>query len=95
MQRYDNFDYPVGLQDSLKDGIIWLIGKHTHIIRAICVLEKNKFFLYLHLIKGNNRVKLFAFFLSELSSVGRAPPCQGGCRGFDSLSSLHFFAHRM
>ena len=25
----------------------------------------------------------------ELNSVGRVPPCQGGCRGFESLSSLH------
>ena len=24
------------------------------------------------------------------SSVGRAPPCQGGCRGFESLRPLHF-----
>ena len=23
------------------------------------------------------------------SSVGRAPPCQGGCRGFESLRPLH------
>ena len=27
---------------------------------------------------------------SELNSVGRVPPCQGGCRGFESLSSLQF-----
>ena len=25
---------------------------------------------------------------SELNSVGRVPPCQGGCRGFESRSSL-------
>ena len=26
------------------------------------------------------------------SSVGRAPPCQGGCRGFESLRPLHYFS---
>ena len=28
-------------------------------------------------------------FSGERSSAGRAPPCQGGCRGFESLRSLH------
>ena len=30
----------------------------------------------------------------ERSSVGRALPCQGRCRGFESLRSLHFFGAR-
>ena len=28
------------------------------------------------------------FSISEDNSVGRVPPCQGGCRGFESRSSL-------
>ena len=28
----------------------------------------------------------------ERSSDGRAPPCQGGRRGFESLRSLHFLS---
>ena len=31
---------------------------------------------------------LFLGYLSESSSVGRAPPCQGGCREFESRLSL-------
>ena len=29
------------------------------------------------------------------NSIGRMPPCQGGCRGFDSLCSLQIYADRV
>ena len=33
--------------------------------------------------------RLDNLFFCGRSSVGRAPPCQGGCRGFESLRPLH------
>ena len=44
------------------------------------------------LLFGGLRAKICFSFGCECSSVGRASPCQGECREFESLHSLHFFA---
>ena len=42
-----------------------------------------------HIFKEHNRIA--RFLISGNSSVGRAPPCQGGCREFESRFPLFLF----
>ena len=56
--------------------------------------QSKNFGAYFCLLFGGLRARMCFSFGCECSSVGRASPCQGECREFESLHSLHFLLGR-
>ena len=64
-------------------------------IRDFSISRDFDHFFQKHIDSGGEFRILCDFFQrSERSSIGRAPPCQGGCREFEPLRSLHFLKPR-